>query len=85
MRKNLTDEQLEQLGLLAKQQYEQAIETWRAAMKSLPLSSRQYRLICTAGRAARRVHDALFAAADDRGWSEEKLAATFSETGCGFT
>lgn len=85
MRKQLTDEQLEQLGALLKHQHEQALEAWRLAMKAMPLQSYEYRRICAAGKAIQKAHRTLWSIADDRGWSDEKLQATFSYTSCAFS
>jgi hypothetical protein len=77
MEKQLTDEQLEQLATAAKVALEQSVWMWTTAMNIWPLNSYEYRKICAAGTAAQEVHDILRALADDRSWTDERIAKCF--------
>lgn len=77
MKKPLTDETLEQLGILFTRMVTDAHEAWVLGMKVLPLQSTEYRKLCQAGKNAQAVRDHLRDEAVLRDWPAERMARVF--------
>lgn len=76
--KVLTDEQLTELGKLASSQLIAADQAWRLGMTCLRIDSREYRALCSAGKAAERSYRYLWLLAEKRGWSSEQFDEVFT-------
>ncbi len=79
--KVLTDEHLIELGKLASSQLITADQAWRIGMTCLQIDSREYRALCSAGKAAERSYRYLRLLAEGRGWSSEQSDEVFTVHG----
>ncbi len=79
--KVLTDEHLIELGQLASSQLITADQAWRIGMTCLQIDSREYRALCSAGKAAERSYRRLWLLAEERGWTSEQTDAVFTVHG----
>lgn len=85
-RKEITDEQLETMGRTLATMHQEAIEVWRLAMRTMPIASSQYRMVCASGRAVQRAYVALEEEAWNRGWPDNRVNEVFfSRVSCGFS
>lgn len=76
--KALTDEQLNELGKLAASQLIAADQAWRLGMTCLRIDSREYRALCSTGKAAERSYRYLWLLAEQRGWTSEQTDEVFT-------
>ena len=84
--KELTDEQLENIGHIISEMLHNAVELWEADMKTLLLNSSRYRSICTSARHIQTTYIKLRDMAYDRGWKDEKVKKHFTiNTAYGFS
>ena len=80
-----TDEQLAEMGRKQAAAHELNIETWRTAMRTMPLTSTLYRQICSGGRKTQQTYMRLRFEAEERGWNDSQLDDVFySKTCCSF-
>ncbi len=79
--KVLTDEHLAELGKLATAQLIAADQAWRIGMTCLRIDSREYRALCSAGKAAERSYRYLRLLAEGHGWSSEQSDEVFTAHG----
>lgn len=77
MRKELTDEDLEVLGRLFAQMFEEARSAWELAMRTLRVDSRAYQLICQSGKRVQFTLAELREEAAKRRWSDERKDQVF--------
>lgn len=77
MSKRMTDDELEVICRDLDAALEHIRAAWEAGMKSMLLSSSEYRQICSAGRRAMKAHETMKNIAFERGWSREKMNEVF--------
>jgi len=77
MRKELSDEALEDIG----REMSKALDSWSKmydqSMKVLKLNSSEYKAICMAGKKIRGAYYKMRKIAEDRNWSSKKLKEVF--------
>ncbi len=81
MEKEMSDEQIEQLGAELAQLYQSAVSVWKARINSLPLNSKQYNSICKTGKEINKCANLLRNEAEDRGWSDDRVKRVFKISG----
>lgn len=74
----LTDEHLTELGRLASAQLTTAAQAWGLGMTCLRIDSKEYRALCSAGKAAQRSYHRLRSLAEECGWTSEQTDAVFT-------
>jgi len=83
--KTMSDEDLAALGTDLSRMLEAAVSAWEHGMKVLPINSREYKAICSAGKKTQAAYILIRDEAHDREWPCEKVDRVFSsKTGCGF-
>jgi len=76
--KELTDEQLENIGHIVSEMLRNAVGLWEAGAKTVLLNSSQYRSICASARHIQTTYVKLRDVAYNRGWNDEKVKRHFT-------
>ncbi len=71
-RKEMSDEQLDYLGLELSKMCQSAISAWETSMKILPINSEEYRSICGTGKKICETYFLLRDEAEIRGWKGDR-------------
>ena len=78
MKRELTDQQLEELGKKVSIMHQDAILVWKMAMAAMPIRSKQYREVCSMGRKIQDAYFSLRNEAEARNWQVDRREDVFS-------